>query len=178
MRKPVVGWEGFYEVSDAGEVFSISRTVVRSDKTIQTWKAKQLRAMVNSKGYLVVRLSRPSHRKVARVHRLVAEAFLPNLASLPEVNHLDGNKANAAVANLEWCTPSENRAHAFHILGSITMPRICVHSDDIIKALKADRAGKAYGYTRLAKMYGIPRSSVRMLLGRSPSAPTPEGEAK
>ena len=121
--RPVIGWEGFYEVSNLGEVRSLPRVIRRSDGTVQTFPGKPLKAMVSNNGYLVVRLSRPEQRKTARVHRLVATAFLPNPGALPEVNHIDGVKTNPRFDNLEWCTSSQNRHHAYHVLGSITMPR-------------------------------------------------------
>lgn len=92
----VDGWSG-YEVSDCGQIRS-RRGVMRPFK--------------NDKGYLVVRLSDGTRRKMARVHRLVAVAFVPNPNGFPEVNHLDGDKANPSASNLEWTTPLGNRLHA------------------------------------------------------------------
>lgn len=65
----------------------------------------------NGYGYLVVELRKGREGKHLRVHRLVAEAFLPNPDNLPEVNHKDENKHNNAVDNLEWCTRSYNKKY-------------------------------------------------------------------
>lgn len=164
MRRPVLGWEGFYEVSESGEVYSLTRSIRRSDGTMQTWAGQRLTAYTNSRGYLAVRLSRPGCRKVARVHRLVAEAFLPNPSALPEVNHLDGDRTNPSVNNLEWCSASQNRWHAFHVLKSVVMPRNGKLSADLAEAIRQEHIPGVYGCKRLAKKYGVVPSSIRAIL--------------
>lgn len=67
-----------------------------------------------SKGYEIVDLYKNGKRKTVRVHRLVAEAFIPNNDNKPEVNHIDGNKHNNNVDNLEWVTKKENCRHAWN----------------------------------------------------------------
>lgn len=71
----------------------------------------------NNKGYLFVCAKERGRRKNLLIHRLVAEAFIPNPENKPEVNHKDGNPHNNRVDNLEWVTSSENRKHACHVLG-------------------------------------------------------------
>jgi hypothetical protein len=110
--KPVIGWEGVYEVSDAGDVRALERRNTRSDGTVQTWSAGPMTPYPNDKGYLVVRLSRPGQRKMARVHRLVAEAHLLRGHTSETVNHKDGDKANNRASNLEWATVRENTLHS------------------------------------------------------------------
>ena len=70
--------------------------------------------------YIEVVTKTGSKRKKIAVHRLVAQAFIPNPNNYPYVNHIDGNKANNAVNNLEWCTSSHNQIHSRHILGHLT----------------------------------------------------------
>lgn len=112
MWKSVVGWEGLYEVSDTGRVRSNARTSIRSNGTVQSWPAREMKCYPNSSGYLIVRLSKPGTRGLARVHRLVAEAFLPSAHTTETVNHKDGVKTNNEIGNLEWATRSENTRHA------------------------------------------------------------------
>lgn len=121
--KPVPEWEGKYEVSNAGEVRSLDRHVVRSDSSSQTIKGRPMSLSTSSTGYLVVRLSstNPTRRLTARVHRLVASAFLPNPEGKPQVNHIDSDRRNNRVENLEWVNGSENLTHGYHH-GAVKLP--------------------------------------------------------
>lgn len=99
--KPVVGYEGLYEVSNWGRVKSLPR-----NGTVKY--ARILKFHTNRQGYLQVGLCKNNKLKIFLVHRLVAEAFLPNPDNLPEVNHKDENKTNNSVDNLEWCDAKYN----------------------------------------------------------------------
>lgn len=99
-RLPVKGYEGLYEVDDQGNVYSlISNRFI--DSGLTTKKYKRVCFTANGK------------RRFIHVHRLVAEAFIPNPLDLPQVNHKDGNKLNNHVDNLEWCSASENMKHSY-----------------------------------------------------------------
>ena len=88
----------FLEVSNFGEVKS---------------HGKIIKGEITSGGYCRVHISHKGVQYKFLVHRLVAEAFILNPNRLPEVNHIDGNKQNNSVDNLEWCTRSQNTSHAF-----------------------------------------------------------------
>lgn len=75
-------------------------------------KHKYLKQTINKYGYCKVTLQKDKYKKMYSVHRLVAEAFIPNYNKLPQVNHIDGNKQNNHVANLEWCTAKHNMNEA------------------------------------------------------------------
>lgn len=83
-------------------------------KSFKNGKAKILKPNIRS-GYLSVQLSKDGKQKNFVVHRLVAQAFIPNPEGKPEVNHIDGHPLNDYVGNLEWATQSENIRHAFNI---------------------------------------------------------------
>ena len=99
--KPVVGYEGLYEVSNWGRVKSLPR-----NSTVKY--ARILKPCTDRYGYLYVNLCKNNKQKKFTVHRLVAEAFLPNPDNLPCVNHKDECKSNNVVNNLEWCSYSYN----------------------------------------------------------------------
>lgn len=95
--KRINGFEDYY-ISSWGRVYS-------------TKVGKFLNPFLCGRGYLKVDLHINGKRTHKKVHRLVAEAFIPNVDHKPQVNHIDGNKLNNSVTNLEWCTNQENVQH-------------------------------------------------------------------
>lgn len=107
--KDISGYEGVYQVSNWGNVKSLERSVniKSSSKKLFPVKEKILTPSKNTRYcFVTLRKNKKSYRH--SVHRLVAEAFIPNPLNLPEVNHKDENKRNNSVDNLEWCTPKYN----------------------------------------------------------------------
>ena len=102
--KPVVGYEGLYEVSSYGRV----RSLDRYDSRNHFCKGKILKLQTAGRGYLSVELSSNGKTKKFLVHRLVAEAFITNPDNLPEVNHINEDKTNNRVDNLEFCNHKYN----------------------------------------------------------------------
>lgn len=110
----IPGYEGIYEINESGVVFSINRIVVGRDNTPYPKKGKKLVPWINKQnGYYYVSLWRNNTGKTYAVHRLVAQIFIPNLDSKPEVNHKDSNRLNCSASNLEWVTSSENSFHGY-----------------------------------------------------------------
>lgn len=109
--KQVVGYEGLYEVSDNGRIRSIDRAIKRCDGV--EWQLQGVVRVqpIDKRGYPSVVLSKDGVRKTHRVHRIVMDAFAPS-GRKREVNHIDGNKINNRLENLEWATSSENKIHA------------------------------------------------------------------
>lgn len=105
--KPVKDYEGLYEVSNYGNVKSLNR-VETVGKLIRIRKERILKPCVNSKGYLQVGLCKNGKITNKLIHRLVAEAFIPNTDNLQQVNHKGENKQNNCVWQLEWCTNKYN----------------------------------------------------------------------
>lgn len=111
-RLPIPGYEGIYEITLAGQVFSLEREIIYVNGTRSAIKASERKASLAVNGYLTIRLSKNNVSKTFRLHRLVAEVFIPNPLRLPIVNHLDGDKTNCHRDNLEWASAQDNSDHA------------------------------------------------------------------
>ena len=114
VRKPIKGYEGHYEVDQFGRVYSVDRIVHVDDNGREydkPLKGKRMKQSVHTKGYKTVPLTKDGKTTTHYVHRLVAEAFIPNPSNLPFINHKDEDKTNNFVENLEWCTEQYNATY-------------------------------------------------------------------
>lgn len=100
----IVGYENMYQISNYGRLKSFKP------------KEKILSLSPNKNGYIEKQLYKKGKYKSKKIHRLVAEAFIPNPNNLPEVNHKDGDKTNNCVNNLEWVTTKQNNWHRYNVL--------------------------------------------------------------
>lgn len=131
MWEPVQGFEGRYEVSSDGQI--------RNARSLYVLKPRP-----DADGYLIVDIwkGKPVKKFTVKLHREVAKAFLPNPGNLPEVNHDDGNRANASLANLEWCTVSANHLHAYRVLGRVVGNE---------RAVKASKYGETLQFSSVSE---------------------------
>ncbi len=111
--KDIEGHEGFYQVSNEGNLRSLDRVVKGKSESNKTLKGRSLKSTITVYGYKVVVFCKNGKKENFRIHRLVAQSFLSNAEKKPLINHIDGDKTNNIVSNLEWCTHSENMKHAF-----------------------------------------------------------------
>lgn len=100
--KPLIDYEGYYEISNLGRIRKAS--------------TKRIRKISHTKLYSHILLSKNGQHKTRRIHRLVAETFLPKIKGKNDVNHINGNKNDNRVENLEWVTRRENNLHAYRVL--------------------------------------------------------------
>lgn len=107
--KPIIGYEGYYDVSNLGRIRSLTRQCGLTPRGYKrTIKGQILHPTDNGHGYLIVSLKRNGSRKNIYLHRAVASAFIDNTYHLSIVNHKDFNTKNNQVDNLEWCSQKQN----------------------------------------------------------------------
>ncbi len=110
----IADYEGKYQVSNLGNVRSLDRWVYgRGRKNKQLRHGHIMKQKTDKYGYLTIQLIWESIRRHITVHRLVAMAFIPNPQNKLQVNHIDSNKKNNTVENLEWNTAKENVTHSY-----------------------------------------------------------------
>ena len=170
--KDVPNYEGMYQVSSDGRVWSCEHTVNRCSGHPNIIRGRLLAHTITSFGYCNVTLSDVNHnQKRYGVHRLVAMAFIPNPENKPQVNHKDGNKLNNCVDNLEWVTGWENQYHA--VINGLTSAWTPEHMQMMCECAKQKTAipikcltnGKLYSsYNEAARDLHISTDTIRASL--------------
>ena len=160
--KDIIGFEGAYKISNFGRVYSTPR---RGNKGVEF-----LKISYTHDGYAKVRLIYNGKDKTMRVHRLVAEAFIPNPQNKDTVNHIDGDKTNNNVYNLEWCDRHEQLDHAYK-LGLKTARSGSKNSNakltnEQVKEIRKSyvRYSKEFGTVALAKKYDVTNVVIGLIV--------------
>lgn len=157
-----------YQGNDYGDYYEISNL-----GRIRNTKTKKIRKInLYKTGYCFVSgsLGSRENKITFRIHRVVAETFIPNPNNLPEVNHKDGNKSNNQVSNLEWCTGAENMKHASE--NGLLRPK---HGENATWAKLTDEAvqyirdnyvpySKEFGTRALGRKFGVDHDTIRSVL--------------
>ena len=145
MRKDILGYEGLYQI-DGLRIISLNYN--------HTGKERELKQCKDGGGYLQVVLYKEGKRKQYKVHRLIAEAYIPNPENKPELNHKNGNKTDNRIENLEWVTSSENSQHAYDTgLQKTKHPDLVIH-----EIFELNNQGKTL--TEIANTTGYSKSHV------------------
>lgn len=166
--KDIKGYEGFYQISNLGRVKRLGN--------LPPYKEHFLKLICNRQGYFYVCLCVENKRQAKTVHRLVAQAFIPNSKNKPCVNHIDGKKSNNKAENLEWCTHCENTKHAYKT-GLIKLNtksfiesnrqksrnrRKCTENQ--VKEIKKIHFETGWGSCRIAKLVNLNRAIIENII--------------
>jgi hypothetical protein len=156
MEISVRGYEGLYTIDELGRVYSVRK---------QGSRGGEITSSISTGGYCRVYLCKDGKHHTYLLHRLVAQHFIENPENKPCVNHIDGNKSNNSVTNLEWCTYSENMQHAVGKgLNAIPNLKGELHPQSklTVAGVKQIRERYKNGETppSLAKEYGVTRAQI------------------
>ena len=164
--KDIPNYEGSYQVSNTGLVRSVDRMIAIKDGIMRKYKGKVLKPYLNNKGYELIQLYSDNGRDTKAVHRLVLETFKPHVNMIDlQVNHIDGDKLNNHLTNLEWVTGRDNILHAYDT-GLITnigegSPNAKLSNADVLEILQRLDTGESQKDIRLD--YGVSKSSISMI---------------
>ena len=100
--------EKIITVNDVNYIISSDGHVYSTHNSAKSYYHQEIKQRPNEDGYMIITTGKTGHRRTASVHRMVAEAFIPNPYNLPEVNHIDCDRTNNCIENLEWCTHTDN----------------------------------------------------------------------
>jgi hypothetical protein len=145
--KPIKGFEGLYEVSNLGRIKALTRK--KNCNRGWGWIKEHIMKPTNcGTGYYRVPLTNKDHiKKYYLVHRLVAQTFIDNPSNLPQVNHINGDKSNNGVDNLEWCTREDNIKHAYKIGLNPSRKKIIEYIDSLEdRILKLEKIIESMSY--------------------------------
>lgn len=169
--KDIPGFEGYYQVSNLGNIKSLDRITPAKNRWGQDnprrYKGKPLKPQCSKVGYYVVKLNMRKFSRSYFIHHLVMKSFIPNPdpLRLSNINHKDGNKINNRLENLEWCTPEQNTRHGIK-MGLTTVPgkgtnnpRAQLVEKQVHQIRKLYKTGQ-YTYNQLGDMFGISKHAI------------------
>lgn len=154
--RDIEGYEGLYQVSNLGRVKSFDT----KDKLDRIRKGRVLKGRKDKYGYIQVGLYKQGAASKKKIHRLVAEAFISNPENKPEVNHIDEDKTNNIISNIEWVTPKENLNHGTRNERSSRKQSIPI----IATNLNTGEYREFYGSRECARQLGLNQSNITKVL--------------
>lgn len=154
--KEIKGYENKYKISNYGEVVSLPRFKNNHSK-LQEVPMKKIKPYINKKnGYVYVYLCNNGKYKNCRLHKLVAETFIPNPNCYNQINHIDGDKTNNTVDNLEWCNSSYNIRDMYRRLGKYDNDRVIIEKYNELKSCN-----------KVSKLFDTTGENIRQILIRN-----------
>ena len=164
----IPGYEGYYQISNHGNVKSLDRVIKEKTGKTQALKGRVLKQRINSGGYYSIGLGKNGSKAAFAIHQLVAQAFLDNPDNKPTVNHLNGVKTDNNVSNLEWATYSENLSHAYSTGLRTSVSSKAIGEKNYRRKLKPEQVVEIkrllvegnLTHKEIAKKYGVSRSTI------------------
>lgn len=162
----IPGYVGVYQVTRGGQVRSLPRYVNSPAAGGRRLVMGRAIKVVSVKGYPAIQVRDGQTRKTIYLHRVMATLFIPNLDGKPDVNHINGNKSDFSVVNLEWCTHKENMRHAYET--GLATPRdigpgerspSSKLTDAIVRDIKT-RLASGWTQKALADLYGVSSGTI------------------
>jgi len=172
--KDIQGYEGIYQVNNIGRIRSIERKVFvngywRNKSAYRNIPEKILGQSINNRGYARVCFTGGKKEITKQIHRLVALAFIPQITGKLYINHIDGNKLNNKVENLEWCTNKENRDHAVR-LGLLDIKGESNYNARVtnqqVLEIRSKHKPRVYGFKKLAIEYNVSVPTIAAIVQR------------
>lgn len=160
--KDIKGFEGSFQISNKGRIRSLDRWI--DGRSRYFIHGRVLKTAINMNGYEICNIKIRNKGHNVYIHREVAKAFGKKENGKNYVNHIDGNKLNNTIENLEWCTASENNQHAYDIglkLGPIGTKQwnSKLTEKEVIEIYRIAKSGK-YSDPQVASMFGVKRLQV------------------
>lgn len=158
--KDIIGYEGLYAISNLGRVKSANYNGTNTERI--------MKSRVGMVGYVIINFHKDFKRKTKTIHRLLAIHFIPNPENKKEVNHIDGDKSNCKIENLEWCTRSENKIHAFKLGLENARKGSSSNFSKLTEkqVLEIREINKSMFQKDIAKIYNVSRPTVTMILNK------------
>ena len=161
MKKQIINYEGLYQIDELGNIYSEPRNGTKGG--LISWFKGQ---------YYKVTLHKNNLHKGFLLHKLLAIHFIPNPNNYNQVNHIDGNKYNNDLSNLEWCNNSMNQLHAYKTglrnpLHGSKNGNSKLKESDILEIRKiASESGRYYGRKKLAEKYNVCESHIKDIVSK------------
>jgi len=175
--KDIKDYEGIYQVSNFGNVKSLDREVAPNNRVPYWRKGKICKQSKSNLGYMTVGFTVNNIKVNKYVHRLVAEAFITNMNDYPQVNHIDCDKTNNRMYNLEWCTNSQNHIHASkNGLNKLHLHRVAYSGEkngrslltkEQVLEIKQKYIPYKYSAKKLSKEYNVSESCITHILNKT-----------